>query len=308
MALRLRLLFIAILLIGGAASDQKLQVVSTIHPYFDLTRQLAGDLADVTRLLPVGASPHSFDPSPRDVMRVADADLIIRNGGVGLDEWVLKLITASGTDAPLLSVMDEIEFVPLGSSAHDHDHDHAAHDFTDMASTDGHYVNAHIWLDATIAISAAEAIAEALRALDPDNADVYGENLTKLVSDLEALDQELLELLEPVSGAAFVPFHDAWPYFARRYGLNLLVEIEPFPGREATPDYLVYALGLIRDHDVKAIFSERQLPPRPAEVVAAEAGIPLYVLDPEGGGASEVETYQDLMRYNAAMLLEALSD
>lgn len=300
-----RLLMTMLMLVASSAAASKLQVVVTIHPYFSLAQQIGGELVDASYLLPTGTSPHSYDPSARDVIRVAEADLVVRNGGVGLDEWVLRLISASGTDALDLSIMDSIEFTPLGTSASDGDQ--PASPVRDLGA-DAYYVNAHIWLDATIAMSAAEAIAEAMIELDPANEAHYEANLKSLLFSLEQLDQELLEMLEPIRGEPFIPFHDAWPYFANRYGLNLLLEIEPFPGREPSPEYLIYALGLIADNNVKAIFSERQLATRPAETVAAEAGLPLYLLDPEGGGSSDTESYQELMLYNARVLLEALGD
>ncbi len=114
-------------------------------------------------------------------------------------------------------------------------------------------------------------------------------------------------MLRSIRGAAFVPFHDAWPHFAARYGLDLVVEIEPFPGREPGPRYVAQALELIRDSGAKAIFNEAQLNPRPAEVVAESAGVEIYTLDPLGGSAGK-ETYQELLRYNAGVLLEALAE
>ena len=287
-----RAVVLALALLGVAFAQQP-KVVSTIHPYFDLARQIGGELIQASRLLPIGVSPHSFDPSPRDVMGVADADLIISNGGVGLDDWVQRLIDASGTRATELVIMDSIDFMPLGVSG--------------TARSNGEFVNTHIWLDVTIGMGAAEAIRDALVQIDPANADTYDERTEVLLADLAALDRELMELLEPVQGEPFVPYHDAWPYFAERYGLNLVIELEPFPGREPSPEYIVRALQLIQASGTRAIFSERQLSSRPAEVVAAEAGLPVFELDPEGGGISEVESYQDLLRYNAGVLLEALA-
>ncbi len=290
----MRRLAVLLAVLLGTAFAQQPKVVSTIHPYFDLARQIGGELIEASRLLPIGVSPHNFDPSPRDVMGVADADLIISNGGVGLDDWVQKLITASGTSGQQLTIMESVEFTPLGTGG--------------QADPDGGYVNAHIWLDVTIAMSAAEAIRDALISIDPGNTAEYRKRTDALLEDLDRLDQEIMEMLEPIRGAKFVPYHDAWPYFAERYGLNLVIELEPFPGREPSPEYIVRALQLIEESGTKAIFSERQLPSRPAEVVATEAGLPVYVLDPEGGGISEVESYQDLIRYNARVLLEALSE
>lgn len=154
---------------------------------------------------------------------------------------------------------------------------------------------------------AVPVIAAALAEVDPENAATYQANAQALLNDLAALHAELQETLAPIAGAAFVPFHDAWPYFARRYGLDLVVEIEPFPGREPSPAYLRDALELIAASGARAIFTEPQLSRRPAEVVAESAGVPLYTMDPIGG-TPETERYQDLMRFNARVLLEALGE
>lgn len=305
-----RLLLTLLLLLPGStlAQQDRFQVVVTIHPWYDLVRQLSGDLADVHRLLPVGASPHHYDPTARDIIQVASADLIVRNGGAFLDDWVLPLFSGSGSQARLLAIADEVDFEPLGT-AHDHDHAHEDADDHDASDHESEgYANPHIWLDVTIAMDAVALLGATLAELDPGNAEAYRHNTDLLLSDLAELDAQLLELLEPVRGEVFVPFHDAWPYFAERYGLDLQLELEPVPGREPSPEYLMQALKAIRESGAKAIFAERQLPTRPAEVVAAEAGLPLYVLDPEGGGASENETYQELLLHNARVLLEALTD
>lgn len=295
---KLLILLVALLLVGAAVARPL--VVVTIHPYFDIARQIGGEHADFIQLLTAGASPHSFDATPRLAQQVAGADLLIRNGGTGLDEWLLPLIRASGSTAPLLSIMDAIQFEPIGTSAHTQDHEPDADgDF---------YVNPHVWLDVTIMMNAAQAIRDALSSVDPANAATYAANTVELLTDLEQLDAELLLALEPIRGEPFVPFHDAWPYFAARYRLDLILEIEPFPGREPSPAYLGAALAEISATGARAIFSERQLSPRPAEVIAEAAGLPLYMLDPEGGGAGHAETYQQLLRFNARVLLEALAD
>ena len=153
--------------------------------------------------------------------------------------------------------------------------------------------------------AALPALAEALAGVDPARADSYRRRAATLAAELEALDAELRVTLAPLAGAAFVPFHDAWPYFAARYGLDLVVEIEPFPGREPSPAFLREALGLIRASGASAVFSEVQLERRPAQAVADEAGIALYELDPLGGLPGR-EVYQDLLRWNAAVLVEGL--
>jgi zinc transport system substrate-binding protein len=271
-------------------------VVVSIHPYFDITRTIAGEDADVVRILPPGASPHTFDPTPRDVGRIARSDLVIMNGG--LDLWLRDLVEASGARGPVL----EVVALPAVQEV-------MRHAFPDLVAVDARGAtvgfNPHVWLDPLVMVEVAEAIAGALADLDPDGAESYRERARAVQEELRDLHEEVGATLAPVAGAPFVPFHDAWPYFAARFGLDLVVEIEPFPGREPSPSYLRYALGLIRDSGARAVFSEVQLSRRPAEVVARDAGVALYELDPLGG-VSGRERYADLLRFNAALIAEAL--
>jgi zinc transport system substrate-binding protein len=282
--------------LATGAAFARPSVVVSIHPLYDLVRQLAGDDADVVRVLAPGASPHTFDPSPRDVARLVRADLVVMNGG--LDLWLRGLVEASGARAPIVEVIG-LDAVRRA----------LADGFPELVAltTDGATAgfNTHAWLDPLVMAAALPDLAEALAGVDPARADAYRARSAALVADLEALDAELRITLAPLAGAAFVPFHDAWPYFAARYGLDLIVEIEPFPGREPSPAYLREALRLIRASGASAIFSETQLERRPAEVVAAEAGVALYELDPLGGFEGR-DSYQELLRWNAAVLLEGL--
>jgi len=289
---------VALIIVGllfGVASARPSVVVS-IHPLFDIVRQVAGDRADVVRILPPGASPHTFDPTPRDVVRIARADLIVMNGG--LDLWLSDLVAASGTRAPVLTLIDQPsvrEHMRLAYPA-----------LVELAPGGGSVAfNPHVWLDPLVMIELADHVAEALAEIDPDRADDYREAASAVMLDLRALDGELQALLSDVAGAAFVPFHDAWPYFAARYALDLIVEIEPFPGREPSPAYLRYALDEIAQSGAVAVFSEVQLNRRPAEVVADAAGVRLYELDPLGGFPGR-EHYGELMRHNAMVLRDGL--
>jgi len=306
-----------------------LDVVVSMHPHFDLVRQLTGGEAEVTRILPIGASPHTFDPTPRDVARIAEADLVILNGGI--DEWLLDIVAASGTDAEVVELLEVLDFEPATGEAHEHgegeaepdaEHDEAAHDEAhseehgedahaeEAGTEDAHDhsgVNPHIWTDPVLMARAVPILVDALSRADLENADTYAANGEALVADLQALHAELAQTLAPVQGAPFVPFHDAWPYFVRRYGLNQVAVIEPAPGREPSPGYIADVLAQIEAAGATAIFNDVQLPARPAEVVAEAAGVALYTLDPEGGGVSDDETYQDFMRANAATIAEALA-
>ncbi|ADI13991.1 metal ABC transporter substrate-binding protein [Truepera radiovictrix] len=280
----------------GVAQGERPVVVASMHPHYDLIRQITAGEAEVVRLLPIGASPHTFDPTPRDVARVGAADLVIFNGGV--DAWLHNLVAASGTDAPLLELMAVLDLDAAAEGARPRDRG---------VGDDHRGVNPHVWLDPVLMAQAVPHFVDALAAVDPAREALYRANGEALVADLEALHAELTEILAPVAGAPFVPFHDAWPYFTARYGLEQVVVIEPAPGREPTPSYLAEALALIEASGARAIFNEVQLPARPAEVLAEQAGVALYTLDPEGGGTSDEETYQAFMRDNARTIAEALS-
>lgn len=287
------LLALLVALLWPAASGQPTVVVS-IHPYFSLLSQIGGDRATVVRLLPPGASPHRFDPSPRDVALLTDADLIVVNGV--LDVWLDDLIAASGSRAEVISIIEAIEGTPAGSERQDL-HRRSVPECADP----------HLWLDPLLMAEVVPLLAERLSEIDPAGADLYGANALRLRGELIALDREMHALLDPVAGAPFVPFHDAWTCFAAHYGLNLLIEIEPFPGREPSPAYLSEALALIAGTGARAVFTERQLDRRSAEVVAESAAVALHILDPLGGGEG-VESYQQMLRYNARVIAAALGN
>jgi len=292
-------ILLALLLLGSGMGQPN--IVVSIHPWYDLVRQIAGEEANIVRILPAGASPHTFEPRPSQIRDIAAADLVVMNGGIGVDEWLLRLVTASGNPRPPLQIMEYLDEAALEEDDHHHEHDHEQ----EHAHEHG-YLNPHVWLDPHFAAEAVQLIVAALVEIDPENEALYRENGEQLRASLDELDREIATTLEGVAGEAFVPFHNAWPYFARRYGLDLIVEIEPFPGREPSPAYLANAISLIRESGARAIFTEPQLPERPAQVVAESAGIPLFIIDPIGG-TEGVETHQQLLRSNARIIANALS-
>ena len=326
-----RVLIYALFGLLGSFGAAQVSIVSSIPPYASLAQQIAGEEAEVHTILPSGASPHSFDPSPGDIFVLLEADLIILNGG--LDLWLEDMIEASETQAVVLEILAELEGtfeVPGGPGettmeehddheGHDHEEDdheeHSDHEEDDHEEHSDHEehdhrhdhtgVDPHIWLDPILMLSAVDLIEEHLVEVNPSQEEVYRANAATLREELRALDDELRTLLGPVAGAPFVPFHDAWRYFAARYGLDLIVEIEPWPGREPSPAYLAEVLDLVAESGARVIFSEFQLNPRPAEVVAESAGVEMETLDPLGGGG-ERTSYQELLRYNARVLAEAL--
>jgi zinc transport system substrate-binding protein len=239
----------------------------------------------------------TFDPTPRDAATIGSVDLVLLNGG--LDELLHELVEASRSKALVLETLTALGPFLEGTSTEDG----ASED--ERANTQDHAgINPHVWLDPLLTIRFVPMIAEALSEVDPENAERYRADADRVVVDLEALHEEMLVTLADVRG---VPFHDAWPYFADRYGLYLVLEIEPFPGREPSPRYLANAVKAIRESGARVIFNEAQLNDRPARVLAAEAGVELATLDPLGG-AGERTSYEGPLLYDARTTAEVLGD
>ncbi|GGJ18596.1 periplasmic solute-binding protein [Deinococcus roseus] len=284
--------------LATSGAHARMSVVVTIQPYYSIIKNIAGDKASVTRLVPVGASPETFEPTPADVKTLSQAKLVFMNG-LGLDEWLINVVKNSGTRAPLIEFGEVLKFKPILAAEHAAE-TKAAHDEHGHSGTDP-----HIFLDASLmALAATRAGAELARA-DPGNKAYYLQRAKLENQKLLKLHAELKSTLKPVMGQNIVTFHGAFQYFARAYGLKVAAAIEPFPGKEPSARYVTDVVKLIRKQKVKAVFAEPQLPETAARTIAESAGAKLFVLDPEGSKLSN--DYYGMMRYNRDTLLRALN-
>lgn len=209
----------------SAPSDGKLQVVTTLFPYYDFARAVAGERAEVTLLLSPGREAHSFEPTPLDAVTISRAEVFIYNGGEG-EVWVDDMLSAVGENiGTVLCMMDyvearEEEFPEGMQGAHDHEHDHE-HDGHDDHDSDEIEYDEHIWTSPVNAMALCRAIAEALAAADAENADYYRENGEAYCSQLAALDEELRGLRENAVRTTLI-FADRFPllYFCEEYELD----------------------------------------------------------------------------------------
>lgn len=274
-----------------------LEVVVSIHPWADLVSRVGGEDVEVTALLPAGASPHAFEPLPSQATLLGQADLVVLNGG--LDGWLARLLDAVAPAARRLVLMDLVDFVPIQADEHD------SVEGSRPAVADA--ANPHIWLDPVVAARAVAVVATELSTLRPESAQRFESRARALEAELAQLDADLTSLLAPVRDRPFVPFHDAWAYFARRYRLNLVATLEPFPGREPSARYVAETVLAVRRAGARVIFDERQLSGRTARVVAESGGLQVVTLDPIGGPPGP-ESYFDLLRHNARLIAEALAE
>ncbi|MEW6082021.1 MAG: metal ABC transporter substrate-binding protein [Bacillota bacterium] len=268
-------------------------VVTSIYPLADVVRQLAGEDVEVICLMPPGASPHTFEPTPGQISRAHRADLIVAVGA-GLDNWLVEPLVQGG---PLVVIT---EGVPLKPAREPHDHE-------DSHDPEGNG-DPHIWLDPVMVRDViAPRISSALETVYPGDSARMDERLKAFHQSMDALDLEVGRVLEPFRGARFVSFHPAWDYFAARYGLEDVGPIAQFPGQEPSARYLADLASTCSAKGVRVVVAEPQLNPQAAKVIAEEINGSVVILDPLGGPSVEGrDTYQEIVRYNANVLAGAL--
>jgi ABC-type Zn uptake system ZnuABC Zn-binding protein ZnuA len=285
-AASLALLFLAFLPVAPVRAEVRV-VVSTIFPLADLARRLVDPSTEVAILLPPGANPHTFEPTPRQLALLERADLLLEVGG-GLDSWARKLAGARSTPPPVWTATAVTPLLPAGDHHHGDD--------------------PHVWLDPVrMRDYALPALLQTLASLDPRRKEDYERRLVAVRERLTALDKELAARLGAVRGRSYVALHSAWRYFAARYGLVEAATLEPFPGKELSVREMVAIARQIEATGAKALLVEPGLFARLAAQVAAEAGLRLVEVDPYGGpGVPGFDSYEALLRSNAERIAEAL--
>lgn len=272
----------------------RLIAAATIAPLASLAATVAGPEWEVRTVIPPGTSPHVFEPSPRDVRRIAPARLVI-TVGAGYDDWAGRLVAACASGAVLHDA---------GRSVGIEAGDRASGDGADHDGEIGR--DPHWWLSPRLAARALAPLAERFAALDPAHAEGFRVRARAAAQALLALDAELAALLSPVKGATIVAAHNSWAYFMSDYGLVDGGAIEAAPGREPSPRDLRKLLDLVRARGVRAVFAEPQFSPAAARVLASDAGIRVAFADPIGG-VPGLEDYADLLRYDARAFRAGLS-
>lgn len=253
---------------GPDTGGRPLRLVVSIPPQAYFVEQIAGDRADVTILLPPGASPEIAAPSPRQVAALTDADLVVL---VGHPNFVFETrhvlpVLERHPEVPTVSMASGLGLEP--STDHDH-HDH--HDHRGMADP-------HVWLSPPLMRDAVRAIAGTLLRIDPEGAPLYRQREAALLEQIDQLDGEIRRRLGAAAGTPFLVYHPAWSHFADEYGLvQMAIETD---GKEPTPRRLAELIENARKSGVGVVFAQEGLPRRGAEVVAEEIGARVVILDP----------------------------
>jgi ABC-type Zn uptake system ZnuABC Zn-binding protein ZnuA len=265
-----------------------IRVVTTTTVFADIVRAVGGSRADVSSIIPPGVGPEDYEPKPDDAKRLADAQLIVSNG-VGLDNFLDRLLeSGSGGKTPRVVLGEGIPAIVIDGAP-----------------------NPHFWLDPTLVKSGyLPRIVAALSALAPADAASFQTNAAAYGAELDTLDTELKAKIEtiPAANRKLVTFHDAFPYFARHFGFELIGVVVANVGQEPNAAELAALVQKVKAAGVKAVFSEAQFNPKLAQTLADEAGIKKVVttLYNDALGPAPADSYPGMMRWNVDQIVEAL--
>jgi zinc transport system substrate-binding protein len=266
-------------------SSHKLKIVSSFYPVYEFVKKVGGDKIDSLVLIPTGTEPHDFEPTINQIQAANSADALVFNG-LGFETWINKINTKNKIDA--------------------------------SSGINASYINnrtknfdPHIWLDPVFAKKETENIRDGLIKIDPNNRDYYVQNSKIFINELDTLDKTIRTDLKSCKKQDFVAFHNAFSYFAKRYGLNQHSITTAGPEEEIKPQRLVEIIQLAKNLGLHVIYSEELIDPRHASAVAQE--IPdakVLVLSPvEGLTKDEQEKgigYIDKMKENIQNLMVGL--
>jgi ABC-type Zn uptake system ZnuABC Zn-binding protein ZnuA len=280
--------------LGGCGSDDAsgggVDVVATTPQAADLARNVVGDRGTVTQILPANADPHDYEPKPSDAEALLDADLIVRSGG-DVDEWMDQIVESSGSDAPVLTLIDDVATIETNGE------------------TDPHW-----WQDPRNAILAVGSIRDRLGEIDPAGASAFRDNARTYAARLGRLDHEIAGCMDriPAGDRKLVTSHDALGYYAERYGIQVIGAAIPALSTQAQASAGETAdlVDLIRRTGVGTIYPEAGVSAELEQAIADEAGAQVGgelwadTLGPEG---TEGGTYVGALESNTSELSDGFS-
>lgn len=295
------LLSAALLSVAGSPALATVRVVTTTEDLAALTREVAGEAAEVRSIARGYQDPHFVETKPSYLLKLKRADVFIQ---VGLElevAWAPSLLISARNPKILpgnpgfVEASDGVDILQRGGGR------------ADRSLGDVHPLgNPHYWLDPRNGRIIARNIAERLALIDPEHAQAYRKNLAAFESRLSAKEKEWDDLAVAVKGIKVVTYHNSWPNFAERFAIQVVNFIEPRPGVPASPAHVHSLLQQIKAEKIPLILVEPYFDLKLPEKVARETGATLVVLPPSVGGEESIKTYFDLFDRDLARLKEVL--
>lgn len=275
-------------------TGKKISIVATFYPLQDFAQAVGGDAVTARSLVPTGAEPHDYEPTPQDIVSAYQADVFLLNG-TGIDAWAEKIRPELEKRGVTVVQMSEVVSLLPASVGKEGEKD---------------TFDPHFWLDPLGAEKEAEAIRNVLIARDPSRAPVYMENTDRYIALLAGLDRAYYEGLQQCEFHTIVTSHNAFTYLAKRYGFETISVSGISPEAEASPRALAEIVDVVRSLGLRYIFFETLVSPKVAETLAREVGAETLVFNPIEGLTDEErqagKNYLSIMRENLNNLQTAL--
>lgn len=267
-----------------ANSEDKIKIVTSFYPIYietlNVTKGIDGVVVE-NMTKPQTGCLHDYQMTPADMKKLENADVFIANG-VGMESFLQDVIDNQKN----LKVVEAAKGIEL--------------------LADEHGENPHVWVSVSNCMTQVQTIADELSNLDPEHADAYQKNAKEYIAKLEDLKQDMHNQIDNLPHKDIVTFHEAFPYFAKEFNLNIVGVIEREPGTAPTPSELDEIIAQVNDLQAKALFAEPQYSLTAAKTIANETGAKVYTLDPVVTGENDLDAYIKAMKQNALTLQEAL--
>lgn len=259
-------------------------ILTSFYPVYIIAKNVAADVSGVqvkNMTPPVTGCLHDYTITGEDMRKIEQASILLINGA-GMESFMQKVFeqypakkTASLSEGLVLIVNNNTP-------------------------------NPHVWVSISNAVVMTQSCARILSAADPAHAEQYNKNSQVYQKKLLVLKERMAKELAPFKGKKIVTFHEAFPYFAREYGFEIIAVVEREPGSEPSAKELAETMQLVKRLNIKALFAEPQYPASAAETIARETGSHVYTLDPAVIGPDSHDAYLEIMAKNLSVLKDAL--
>jgi zinc transport system substrate-binding protein len=302
---------------------ETLTVYTTIYPLEDFTKKIGGEFVEVQSIYPPNVDAHSFEPSPKDMVNLANSDLFIYTG-VGLEGFAEKASEAlKKEDVQIVKAAEGIELIETtddhhhedGDSESEHHEDEDKHTESEAHEEEGHDdgdLDPHVWLDPVLSIDLANNIKNALSKLMPEHATEFETNFNQLKSELEKLNQEFITTIESSETRNLLVAHAAYGYWEKRYGIEEIAISGLSPTQEPTQKELQTIIEESTEHNVHYVIFEQNVSPKVAKIIQEEIGaksLTLHNLEAvTEENIKQEDDYFSIMRKNLETIKKALND
>ena len=264
-----------------------IKIVASFYPMYIITRNIVKGIPGVTvanLTPPMTGCLHDYTVTTNDMKKLADANIFVANGA-GMESFLNRIVS----QYPQVKILQLADGIPLIKGKGDEGD------------------NPHVWVSISDAITEVKNLGVDMEKVDFLHANLYHKNTEEYVGKLEALRQKMQAGLAKYKGSKIITFHEAFPYFAQEFGLDIAAVVEREPGSEPSAKELADTVDIVRKAGIKALFSEPQYPPSAAQTIAKETGATVYMLDPAVSGPDDLNAYLNIMEKNLEVLKDAFS-